>query len=1105
MFLSIVALAFGQSIWAQNPVGLKELNTLFLKGNELRTKNKVEESIPFFEKAAEMAPQVFGPQHSNTASIHRTAGSANFDAHRFAVAEKHFRISLEIREAILPKGDPQIGAVYSDLGVTLMQLGKYKESEASLKRAMEIFEAKFSKDDPQLSAPVINLGNLYSRTSKTVLAAAYFERALRMMEKKWGNDHFQTAFQLHNLSTVYQDMGRFQEAESFARRSMAIRIAKLGSDHISIADNLNVIGLVEHSQGKFRDAEVHLCKALEMREKHFGKDSLEAASSLNNVGILYGHSGRLDEAETYLLRAIAIRERKLGRDHPLVAHALSTLGVILQSFGRREEAGKLLQRSLAIQEGKLGSDNPGLESTLVSLASNDHDLGRLDEAEKKYLRVLAILEGTVGKDHVANLGALNNLATVYLHSKRPEQARDLLLRVQDIREKYFGKNHPGRALTASNLGGVYFQMRDYAKAEEYYRESVKVSESVGGKDAEELAQILPGLAQVYEATDRMDDARKTLDRCLSIYQIKLRNMFSFSSEAAMFDYIEANDAKLLNLVSLAVQEQNDAKMADASLTWMLRLRGTVFESVCQYRQAQLMLRDADLEKKVTRYRTQKTFLANAAVTPPQGISADKLKKQVDDAEREVDELDKEIRRTLTRNAPNAFAAREGVNAQQVREKLPADGALVEFCNMRVRYYKKGGWSKQVHYVALIQPRTGPVRTVDLGVAKDIDDGVEELRKEIMDFQEKLRDCETPEEMLSLEQKQEKQFTKKSAALHGRLFAPLRPHLGKATQLYLVCDGSLNRLPFESLVNADGKYLVESYRCVYLSSGRDLLRPSATKAKGTVVFAGPDYKLDAEERLAQVKQILKRKETQVASRSMPANQLRSAGWKNLPGAAAEAKDIQRIIDKGKYGPVTAYVGPRALEEVLKAMPAPRVLHLATHGFFLDRETDSEPPPDDGAGAGWARGRLKRVGSPLLRSGIVLAGANTIGDKEATARVDDGWVTAEEIALLNLQGTELVVLSACQTGLGDIKSGEGVYGLRRAFLYAGARSLVTSLFEVPDTETRELMRRFYTGLSSGQGKLRALHSAQRSFIDDRRKTQGTAHPFFWSSFILVGDAD
>jgi CHAT domain-containing protein len=147
-------------------------------------------------------------------------------------------------------------------------------------------------------------------------------------------------------------------------------------------------------------------------------------------------------------------------------------------------------------------------------------------------------------------------------------------------------------------------------------------------------------------------------------------------------------------------------------------------------------------------------------------------------------------------------------------------------------------------------------------------------------------------------------------------------------------------------------------------------------------------------------------------------------------------------------------------------------------------------------------LKQMDNPLLRSGIVLAGANTIGDKDKTMKVEDGWVTAEEIALVNLRGTELVVLSACQTGLGDLKSGEGVSGLRWAFLYAGARTLVTSLFEVPDTETRDLMKHFYGRLKT-HGKLEALHGAQLALIQQRRESHRAAHPFFWASFVLVGD--
>ena len=247
------------------------------------------------------------------------------------------------------------------------------------------------------------------------------------------------------------------------------------------------------------------------------------------------------------------------------------------------------------------------------------------------------------------------------------------------------------------------------------------------------------------------------------------------------------------------------------------------------------------------------------------------------------------------------------------------------------------------------------------------------------------------------------------------------------------------------------------------------------------------------------------------------------WGPLAGAAQEAALVQQALQGSGYGPVTKYAGPKALEEVLKRLRGPRVLHVATHGFFLP---DQQREPEDQRGpialggleTGAARGlaRLHGTENPLLRSGLVLAGANALGERSGPANapgeqadakptVDDGWVTAEEIALMDLRGTELVVLSACETGLGRVKIGEGVYGLRRAFLYAGARTLVTSLFAVPDEQTRELMGRFYGALKAGRGKLEALHGAQLELLRQRRAAGGAAHPFFWASFVLVGDPE
>jgi CHAT domain-containing protein len=230
-----------------------------------------------------------------------------------------------------------------------------------------------------------------------------------------------------------------------------------------------------------------------------------------------------------------------------------------------------------------------------------------------------------------------------------------------------------------------------------------------------------------------------------------------------------------------------------------------------------------------------------------------------------------------------------------------------------------------------------------------------------------------------------------------------------------------------------------------------------------------------------------KDAQAVTRGGISSFARSAPWRSLD-TTAEAAEIDRQLTGSSYGPVRKYVGGEALQEVFQAQSSPRILHVATHGFFLD-----DPSP-----------RAATPENPLLRSGIVLAGTNVAPSAGGTStRVADGWVTAEDVVAMNLAGTELVVLSACETGLGRVVAGDGVYGLRRAFILAGARSLITSLYKVPNHETAGLMKAFYESLARGKGKLDSLREAQLSVLRQRRNAGGAAHPFYWASFILIGD--
>jgi CHAT domain-containing protein len=356
------------------------------------------------------------------------------------------------------------------------------------------------------------------------------------------------------------------------------------------------------------------------------------------------------------------------------------------------------------------------------------------------------------------------------------------------------------------------------------------------------------------------------------------------------------------------------------------------------------------------------------------------------------------------------------------------------------------------------------------------------------------------------------FRKRSRALYRRIFAPLRAGIDSARMVYISPDGELNRVPFEALADEQGHYLIEGYSFAYLSSGAELVKSRFAPASGTVVMASPDYDLGVRERKAGAGTLVAASHapTTSAPDPVPYRGMRSCekrggrGWTALPWTAKEASEVRHALEGSPYAPVQVYAGKQALEDVLKRLPAPRVLHLATHGYFFpDQEsaTADRVARLESAELDERLARIRGTENPLLRSGLVLAGANAAGPESDAAGVEDGWVTAEEIGLLNLRGTELVVLSACETGLGDMRLGEGVSGLRRAFRYAGARTLVMSLFPVDDRATQELMGRFYRNLRAGRGRLEALRGAQFEMM--RRKE--SASPFYWASFVLVGDPD
>jgi CHAT domain-containing protein len=298
--------------------------------------------------------------------------------------------------------------------------------------------------------------------------------------------------------------------------------------------------------------------------------------------------------------------------------------------------------------------------------------------------------------------------------------------------------------------------------------------------------------------------------------------------------------------------------------------------------------------------------------------------------------------------------------------------------------------------------------------------------------------------------------------------PVRRLLGDARRLFISPDGELNLIPFAALVGERGRYLVEDYTISYLTSGRDLLRLEVRpeNRQGPLIVANPTFD-----------QALTSEARRGGAEAKGAGALRSVDFKQLrfsylPGAETEARALGVILPGA-----TVLTGAEATEAALKQVSGPSLLHIATHGYFL---------PDQ---------QQQTSENPLLRSGLGLAGAN----RREGGGGEDGVLTALEAAGLDLWGTRLVVLSACETGLGDVRNGDGVYGLRRALVLAGAESQVMSLWQVSDLPTRNLMVEYYRRLQRGEGRSEALRQAQLKLL--RGKTHN--HPFYWASFIQTGD--
>jgi CHAT domain-containing protein len=528
----------------------------------------------------------------------------------------------------------------------------------------------------------------------------------------------------------------------------------------------------------------------------------------------------------------------------------------------------------------------------------------------------------------------------------------------------------------------------------------------------------------------------------------------------------------------------DRGAARLALTTLLQRKGRVLDALTGelgVLRQRLAPEDRALLDQLKAVRTQQ---ANQVNQGPGKLELTKYRSQLFELKSEIDRLEGEIG-----NRSAEYRVRsQPITLEQVQQAIPEGSALVELAVYRTFNPKavklKDRWGT-THYAAYLLLPKGEPGWVELGETKPIDQTVEALRWSLRNahsthWSDAVRAALG--EVVDPDSERE-QTMNPARTLDAQVMQPILKQLGATRTIFISPDGALNLIPFAALLNENGHSLIEDYHITYLTSGRDLLRlPLADEAKGAaLVLANPDFDTTGDNNTPTVAA------NGGGTRSTDP-QCGPFTFGNLPGTAQEALAVAPLLG---IQPVTR---DHATESTLKQVHQPSILHIATHGFFCP-DTPEEPQIRQESDLG--PDRLlppPRTENPLLRSGLALAGANHL--KSGT---EDGLLTALEASGLDLWGTRLVVLSACETGVGEVRTGEGVYGLRRALVIAGAQTQVTSLWKVSDAATRDLMDDYYHRLKAGEGRSESLRQAQLTMLHSKDRH----HPYYWASFIVSGD--
>ncbi len=1086
--------------------------------------------------------------------------------------------SLTIRNNICGNESFESSISLNNLSTYYSDLGKYKKAIELAIAAISIQERTVAKTSPDYTASLNNLAGYYSLSGNYAEAIRLATEVLNLDEIIFGNEHPSYAIALSNLAAYKSAIGEYSEALDLEKNASIIYEKTLGKDHPTYAGSLSSIANYNSILGNYQEAISLNTEALKIYEKTLGKEHPTYSLSINRLAELQVHIGNYPMATKLFTQALETAKKSLGPNHSAYATILHNMATCISILGDDRKAITLEKEALSIREKALGKESDAYSVSLHSLAVLNSSTGNYVEAIKYETESLNIIKKTLGKNHKSYSTGSSCLASYYSALGNYEEAIKLDSEALYTIEQTFGKSHPDYANILSNLANDYYYYGNYVEASRLGHEALNIREKVLGTQHPDYAEALSNVSMFNISLGNLAEAKRQIMEASKIFQITFgqesHNYSIMLHKLALCNALQHNfsesirlEKEVLKIFAKTIGKNHpDYRLALNDLTFYY------FNSKDYINTAQQAILTTEECNKIvfstfTDLTSHERTLFWNKYSNWYNYYLPMFSYYISEPELSV----------ATYNG--ALLAKELLlNADREMSQLILESNDKAF----IQEYRDLQFNKTILYKMLQKPKKEHITDIDsihrivrkqekelITKSKVYGDYTRNLQITWKEVQKKLNkediaieflafpagkdsiiyaalilrpETTSPKMIPLFERKQLSNINKKdfytTPTLSQLIWKPLEKELKGIKNVYFAPAGQLHNIAIEHLPSSDSTFIAEQINFYRLSSTRQLVMiKDKSHIKEAVLYGGLKYDADTTALVVENKKYTDiPRDLNIQHTFYPDSLNLRDGAKYLPATKIEAEQIKQALENTRLQPAL-YMDLRGTEESFKALSGKNIsmLHIATHGFYWT-ETEARQTKDlDFLMMGDNNQSRYVEDKALTRSGLLLSGANiALKGNPLPEGLEDGILTAKELAGLDLRGLDLVVLSACQTGLGEI-TGDGVFGLQRGFKKAGANTLLMSLWKVDDNATQLLMTQFYKNLLAGKSKFESLREAQKYVRDyeveiettpDKRwqsearqkekqskkpmpkefkKIKKYKDPFYWAAFILLDAID